>query len=59
MNEDLNCMFCIHSKICKHWDKWSDHFPYKSDDLIKGHLKGISIAHANACAYYDKEKTNE
>ena len=53
----LSCYDCSHIHVCKYWGRWSDLFPYKSDNHIKNYLTGLTETLATACAYHSPFKT--
>lgn len=53
---DTGCFLCIHHPVCKHFDIWREHFPFKDDLYIKGFLKEISDTLSKACAYFEERK---
>lgn len=56
---ETGCYVCIHNPVCKYWDNWRIHFPYKDDSCIKVYLNGLSQTLSTACIFFEHSKDKE
>jgi len=53
---DPGCYRCTHHAVCKYWDRWNEHFPYKNDAKIGPYLTGLAVTLAEACKWFEEEE---